>query len=43
MYAEPSLYVKMLAIGLVSYAAVAMLELRRIRRVPMDEALKNVE
>ena len=43
LYAEPSLYVKMLAIGLVSYAAVAMLELRRIRRVPMDEALKNVE
>ena len=43
LYAEPSLYVKMLAIGLVSYAAVAMLELRRIRRVPMDEALKIVE
>ena len=40
---EPNLYVKMLAIGLAAYAAVAVLELRRIRRVPMDEALKNVE
>ena len=43
LYVEPNLYVKMLAIGLTAYAAVAVLELRRIRRVPMDEALKNVE
>lgn len=29
--------------GLLTYLAVAVLEMRRIRRVPMDQALKNVE
>ena len=33
----------MLAAGLATYAVVAVLEYRRIIRVPMDEALKNVE
>ena len=37
------IYVKMTAIGIVAYAVVAVLEFRRIRQVPMDEALKNVE
>lgn len=34
---------RMLAAGLATYAVVAVLEYRRIIRVPMDEALKNVE
>ena len=41
--ASPSVYRNMLALGAGSYAVVAVLEYRRIRRVPMDEALKNVE
>ena len=40
---EPGSYVKVFAMGLVSYAVVALLEMRRIRKVPMDQALKNVE
>lgn len=34
---------KTFAIGIVTYLAVAVLELRRIRRVPMGTALKNTE
>ena len=43
LWVSPTLYPRMLAIGLGCYAAVALLEYRRICRVPMDEALKNVE
>ena len=43
MWVDPMIYVKMMAIGIATYAVVAVLEFRRIRHVPMDEALKNVE
>ena len=43
MWVDPMIYVKMTAIGITAYAVVAVLEFRRIRHVPMDEALKNVE
>ena len=43
LWVSPTLYPRMLAIGLGCYAVVALLEYRRIIRVPMDEALKNVE
>ena len=43
MWVDPMIYVKMMAIGIASYAVVAILEFRRIRHVPMNEALKNVE
>ena len=43
MWVDPMIYVKMTAIGITAYTAVAVLEFRRIRHVPMDEALKNVE
>lgn len=43
MWVSPTLYPRMLAAGLATYAVVAVLEYRRIIRVPMDEALKNVE
>lgn len=42
-YVDPVIYVKMFLLGIVTYAVVAMLEYRRIRSVPMSEALKNAE
>ena len=36
-YIDPKIFVEMFVIG------VAAIEYRRIRKVPMDEALKNVE
>ena len=40
---DPEIFEKMLLLGVGAYGLVALLELRRIRRVPMDEALKNME
>lgn len=42
-YVDPKIYVQMFALGAGTYAIVAALEYRRIRKVPMDEALKNIE
>ena len=36
-------YVKMFLLGVVAYVLVAALQYIKIRRIPMDEALKNVE
>lgn len=41
-YMDPKIYVEMFVLGICSYAVVAMVEYRRIRKVPMDTALKNV-
>ena len=38
-----AVFVKMFLLGVSTYAAVALLEYRRIKRVPMEEALKHVE
>ncbi len=43
LYIPIWVYVKMFALGVVTYAVVGVIEYRRIRKVPMDEALKNVE
>lgn len=43
IWLDPSAYVKMFLLGAVTYAVVAVLEYRRIGRIPMSEALKNVE
>lgn len=43
LWIDPMIYVEMFAIGAVTYAVVAALEYRKIQKVPMDEALKNVE
>ena len=43
LWIDPKIYVEMFLIGIGTYAVVAMLEYRRIKYVPMDEALKNVE
>lgn len=42
-YVSPVIYVKMFLLGIATYAVVAMLEYRRIGRVPLGEALKNAE
>ncbi len=42
-YVDPVIYLKMFFIGIVTYLAVAVLEYKKIGRVPMDAALKNVE
>ena len=41
LWIDPMIYVKMFGAGFVTYAIVALLEYRRIRKVPMSEALKN--
>ena len=43
LWIDPMIYVKMFGAGFVTYAVVALLEYRRIRKVPMSEALKNAE
>lgn len=42
-YVDPKIYAEMFLMGTGTYLAVAMLEYRKIRKVPMDEALKNIE
>ncbi len=43
LWINPMIYVKMFVIGFLTYGVVALLEYHRIKKVPMDEALKNVE
>ena len=43
LYIDSMVYVKMLALGLLAYGVVAATELRKIRKIPMNEALKNAE
>lgn len=43
LWIDPKIYAEMFLIGIATYAIVSLLEYRRIRRIPMDEALKNVE
>lgn len=42
-YMEPAGYVKMVVFVLIGYLVVMCFDYRRICRIPMDEALKNVE
>ena len=43
LWIDPMIYVQMFGAGMVAYAVVALLEFCKIKKVPMDEALKNVE
>ena len=43
LWIDPVIYVQMFAAGIITYGIVALLEFRRVKKVPMDEALKNVE
>lgn len=40
---SPMIFVEMIALGIAAYAVVAALEYRRIKKIPMGEALKNAE
>ena len=40
---QPSGYVQMFAFVLIGYLVVMVFDFRRIKKIPMDEALKNVE
>lgn len=42
-YINPIIYFEMFFAGIISYLAVALLQMRKIKNIPMDEALKNVE
>ncbi len=43
IWLDPSVYIKMFLLGIVTYAIVAVIEYRKIGLIPMSEALKNVE
>ena len=43
LYIDPVLYVKMFLLGFGTYLLVALIEYRRIKKVPMDQVLKNIE
>ena len=43
LYIAPKVYVEMLIMGIACYALVAALQFKKIKKIPMDEALKNVE
>ena len=42
-YIEPSIFPKMFLLGIAAYAVVGALQFRKIKRIPMEEALKNVD
>jgi len=42
-YVPMSVYVKMFLLGVVSYAVIAFMQTRRVKKIPLDIALKNVE
>jgi putative ABC transport system permease protein len=42
-YEPVSFYVKMVLFGIVSYTLVYLLQMRKVRRIPMGEALKSME
>ncbi len=42
-YVAPSVFVKMAVMGIVSYALIAFFQTRKVKRVPLADALKNVE
>jgi len=43
IWLDPSAYIKMFLMGIITYAVVAVIEYRKIEKIPMNEALKNVE
>ncbi|MBQ8974264.1 MAG: ABC transporter permease, partial [Oscillospiraceae bacterium] len=42
-YVSPSVYVKMVVYGVVAYLVIGALQLTRVRKIPMGEALKDSE
>ena len=43
IYLDKSMYPKMVFMIMAAYGVVALLQFHKIRKIPMDEALKNVE
>ena len=43
LYIDSKIYGEMFLMGMAVYLMVALLQFRKIQRIPMDEALKNVE
>ncbi len=43
LHITPRVYVAMFGLALAMYLVVAALEFKKIKRIPMTEALKNVE
>lgn len=43
LYIDPKVYIEMFVIGMAAYLLVAAMQFFRIQKIPMDEALKNVE
>lgn len=42
-YVPAKIFVEVPLLGIVSYAVIAFILTRRVKKVPLDEALKNVE
>lgn len=42
-YVPFSCFVKIIAAGIISYAVIAFMQFRRVRSIPLDVALKNME
>ena len=42
-YIAPKVYVEMVVLGILAYLVVAFLQYRKIKKIPMSEALKNLE
>ena len=42
-YIKPAIYPEMFLMGMAAYAIVAVMQFKKIKRIPMDEALKNVD
>lgn len=42
-YIPASVYVKMVVAGVAAYAVIAFMQFRRVKKIPLDIALKNVE
>lgn len=42
-YVGAPTYVKMAIIGVLSYLCIAFLQTRKVKKIPMADALKNVE
>lgn len=42
-YIKPAIYGEMFVMGMAAYIIVALLQFKKIKKIPMDQALKNVE
>jgi putative ABC transport system permease protein len=43
LYIEWTVYAKVVIIGIITYAVVAILLMKKTDKIPMTDALKNVE